>query len=397
MSRRASVDSPQPSSPHPALAAALGCMDVQLEEELARYRHRQAEEQNRERSSSQTPADLYPQLSIVNSAIAQPSNPEIASPGTPPASHSSEATPIVPPELQTEQEPGSIALANAAGGESTPLSPPAEQPAETLADANAQLPPDDYLASSEQLLRNLDREQPPREKAPGLADYLLTPLGIGAMLVLLVATTLLGAALMEPERASQFGLGRFFKSQPSASSEDGVLPSAESDSPVTDAGDAADDEVALDIDNLSKIQPSPNNSAAPNPSSPNPAAPTAPASPVPPPNLPTNGASDLTRALVPPATPSPQAQPAPAPAPSATAPEAAPAPSSGDPYYFVIIPYADAASLQQAQAAVPDAYLRKFDGSTSIQMGALPSRQNAERLVEQLKQQGLSASVYRAR
>lgn len=394
MSRRASVDSPPPSCPHPALTAALGCMDVQLEKELARYRRRQAEEQNNARSSQQTPTDPYPQLSLVNPAIASPSSP--------PSRPSPEVTSIVPPELQTEQESDSSALASMTGAESLPLAPAAGQPGEALADpATTQLPPDDYLASSEQLLRNLDREQDRPEKAPSAADYLLTPLGIGAMLVLLIATTLLGAALMESERASQFGLSRFFKSQTTASKEGAT----KSNVSRTEAGasDTADEEVALDIDNLSKIQPSPNTPVGTSSANPNNVAPAAPVQPVPPPQLPAQGsASDLTRALIPPTAtaPSSQARPSSEPSPSSTAapPAATPQaePSPGDPYYFVILPYAGPGSLQQAQAIVPDAYLRNFGGSTSIQMGALPTRQNAERFVEQLKQQGLSASVHRA-
>jgi len=397
MSRRASVDSPQPSSPHPVLTAALGCMDVQLEAELARYRRRKAEEQGRDRPTSNAIADSYPQLSTIDptphqfgTAIAPPS-----------PVNAVETSPLVPPELQTESA-SSPPLAHPTEADSAPLSQVGEQPQEALSDpASTQLPPDDYLASSEQLLRNLDRPQPQPQPTPSLIDYLLTPLGIGAMLVLLIATTLLGAALVEPEMAARLGFNRFFKSESETSTGNSTLDPSASDRASGVEGDSANTDEALDLDNLSKIQPSPNSS---NPTQTNPAvpAPVTPAPPVAPPNLPAQGSSSgLTRALIPPngAPTAPQAQPSPepTPAPQAAAPAPQAAPKSGDPYYFVIVPYTGPGSLQQAQAVVPDAYPRKFKSGVSIQMGALPARENAERLVEQLKQQGLSASVYSTR
>jgi cell division protein FtsN len=43
---------------------------------------------------------------------------------------------------------------------------------------------------------------------------------------------------------------------------------------------------------------------------------------------------------------------------------------------------------------VPDAYLRNFSPGVQIQMGAFYTESDANRLVAQLKQQGVSASVH---
>lgn len=58
----------------------------------------------------------------------------------------------------------------------------------------------DYLASSEELLRSIAEEDPRRaEQEPNsLLDTLLTPLGVGSMLLLLLSSTTLGYVMMNP-------------------------------------------------------------------------------------------------------------------------------------------------------------------------------------------------------
>lgn len=67
MAKQAAADrSDHPTTIHPVLKAALGCMDVQLEEELARYRR-----QRHEASRRGVPAPVAPLTTAA--AIAPPS------------------------------------------------------------------------------------------------------------------------------------------------------------------------------------------------------------------------------------------------------------------------------------------------------------------------------------
>ncbi|MEW6499255.1 MAG: SPOR domain-containing protein, partial [Cyanobacteriota bacterium] len=73
-------------------------------------------------------------------------------------------------------------------------------------------------------------------------------------------------------------------------------------------------------------------------------------------------------------------------------PESA-APATGG-LYYVVTNYGSDRDLAQARTIVPDAYVEKFPKGTRIQMGAFPRESQAKTLVEQLKQQGVKASVY---
>lgn len=62
--------------------------------------------------------------------------------------------------------------------------------------------------------------------------------------------------------------------------------------------------------------------------------------------------------------------------------------------YYVLADYSDS-SLETARQLVPDAYVREFpEQGTRIQLGAFSEKQKAKQLVEQLRQQGISAGIY---
>jgi cell division septation protein DedD len=69
--------------------------------------------------------------------------------------------------------------------------------------------------------------------------------------------------------------------------------------------------------------------------------------------------------------------------------------SSSDDYYFVLLNSGSESALEQARTVVPDAYVRDFPQGTLIQMGAFKRESEAKTLVEELKQQGIFASIYR--
>ncbi|MBD2528688.1 hypothetical protein H6G97_03560 [Nostoc flagelliforme FACHB-838] len=79
--------------------------------------------------------------------------------------------------------------------------------------------PDDYLESSEALLRSLTEEQPETKKPSNSSDSLLSPLGIGSMLLLLVASITLGYIVFNPKSLPQWNLGKLFNGNSSPAPE----------------------------------------------------------------------------------------------------------------------------------------------------------------------------------
>jgi cell division septation protein DedD len=62
----------------------------------------------------------------------------------------------------------------------------------------------------------------------------------------------------------------------------------------------------------------------------------------------------------------------------------------------VLVDYTDDRSLAQARTVIPEAYLEEIpDQGTKIQMGAFLSENEAKALVDQLRQRGITATIYR--
>ncbi|MDY6781238.1 MAG: hypothetical protein SW833_01555 [Cyanobacteriota bacterium] len=371
MSRRTPAETSQASKPHPTLSAALSCMDVQLEAELARYRRQRAD-----RGESPA-ASTSPQSLILPALTVDPAGAIVPSP-----------LPAQQPDRETEFEPPSE-------GDGIPL-PPIESPSQL-----DEPTPDDYLESSEQLLRDLEQESNSQETAPTptLTKRLLSPLGVGSMLLVLVAATLLGAAILDPGIVSRLGGDRWFKptTTPVAGNSDSP-PSPDATAQPSDSEQLkldTDEFVELDIDNLSTIEPSPSPSVAALPDAA--PVPSPDGAPVVLPGAVPGNPSNLTRALISPTEPAaseanPPEAASPAPAPQNVT--VAPPPPPGDRFYYVTANYSDAASLQRARTIVPDAYARTFNSEPGIQMGAFLREEDAKRLVEQLRGQGLAATIY---
>lgn len=397
MNRRTSTETSQTPAPHPLLAASLSCMDLQLEAELARYR-RQRSDREEDAPVGQSPTSAHPSARREGTPL------KLALPILSVTDAATDiAAPIIPPELQTEQ-PQPVEAVAPEKMEMGLVPQPSEAQTEPLGEPA----PDDYLESSERLLRNLNRKnaQPETTPSPNLADRLLTPLGISSMLLLLLAGTMLGAALIDPAIVSRLGVDRWFKSKTAtvadrpetASPQESTPPSSAANQPKLDT----DEFVELELDNLSTIEPSTPSVAPTTPTSPaGAAAPQTGSAVILPEGIP-GSPSNLTRALIPPTVPpsGSQTQSAPDAKPPTTRPAEpsnappAPEPPPGDRFYYVTADYSSPTSLQQAASVVPDAYLRNFAGGTRIQMGAFLRESDAKRLVKQLQEQGLSASVY---
>lgn len=306
---------------HPTLATALACLDVDVDTELARYRRQRQQHE--------------------------------PVPASPP-SEVAAMTPTTPTSKGKDHD-----IANY-------TQTPQRQPDPATS-------PQDYLASSEKLLKTLDQEPTQPQRKPWL-----NPLNVGAIAMLGVAIALIVFALREPAPVAEpADTGESETTTATVPSD--VGPTGE---PLDVTGpDLADDDTDSDPDTTA---------AAPNPDTADAGDETAPI-----PGRP----SDLTSALLPDPNspiPSPDATPAtPEPDPESL-PNVASAPPDNDPYYYVLVTYTGEASLQQARSAVSDAYLRRFPQGIQVQLGAFDNAADAQRLVNAVQTQGIVAQIYQA-
>jgi hypothetical protein len=203
-----------PKPLHTVLQTALGSLDVQLEEELSRYRRSRKSKPTKPKSRRSRSRDAKPMDTIYVEAKGGRTQAAAAGAIAPLASKPGRPSPVPPPPPSQikrsdaptpNQSPNQLAIAAAAAAvpsaeQSGLVSPVAE--AETTQKLvnpdDINLGPDDYLESSEELLKSLDdqEEVPPQES--GLIQSLLTPLGIGSMLLLLLSSVTLGYMIMNP-------------------------------------------------------------------------------------------------------------------------------------------------------------------------------------------------------
>jgi len=367
MSQSSSVDSDAPTL-HPALRAALSCLDASLDDELARLRH------SDRLPDTDTPRERSRRLRDAIERLDEAP----ASPGLDyrDAAITAEDTSI--PEFVSRRR-------DVLHDSSSIVRQPDAIDGEPL--------PEDYLESSEQLLRDLDyveAAQPtePVDEIEGEAiatekNSFLTPLGVGALAILLLSGTLLGAVAVN----SNFW-GRLTGLE--ETSED---PSGESEPPAAEPPPASDPPLPSGQPDLARegtpaLDPDPlGDSEAPGEATGN-AVPAPPASEVPfiePSDAePTDDAEAASEAAAPDST---AAAPDPA--------QVAPAPQGTEGWIYVIADYSDRASLQAARAIVPEAFLIEHQGGIAIQLGAFRRQDEAASLIAELERQEISAEVYR--
>ncbi|MBF2046360.1 MAG: SPOR domain-containing protein [Leptolyngbya sp. IPPAS B-1204] len=311
--------------------------------------------------------------------------------------------------------------------------------------------PDDYLASSEELLRSIgeaDPDQPSDPNTHSLLNTLLTPMGIGSMLLLVLASTTLGYVIMNPG-----SLGLWTPdANPDSSANSSTSPAATAGGAAPSPDLTSDEFVDLDLGTLSTLpkqtsrsgaqtekstkstqsQSAKSNASTAKPSTPAVSSPTQaaasappeiPVAPAPQPSLstvvvpaappvmsvpepaipapvpePAPVSPEPISTVPPPIEPAPAAEPAPSVAAASTdpiAPTAATTPPAQNNYYYVVTEYSGDASLQQARSAVPDAYVRNLpDEGAKVQLGAFNDETKAQELLQQLQQQGIEAQVY---
>jgi hypothetical protein len=386
----------------PQLAAALACLEVQLDQELARYRRTRigynAPKQSRASSNTSQAqqsaiATIAPKKTVPTpSSLVQQEQP-VLQPNTLPTSVETpqempEATTVnteisKPPQVETIDKTDTPSV----NGSIVPAVVKSEK-TENISLNDTPKQPDDYLESSEALLRSLTEEQPQKRK-PINSDNLLSPLGIGSMLLLLFASLTLGYVIFNPKSLSVFSLAGKLESNslPTASTNNVKnIELAKPETPTTPIPkypNLATDEFPEvndpnDVVGL-KPKPKPTPRALPSPVAAQipanpPVAPIQQAQPLPGLNLPTK----------PKATTSPS---------SATVPQKplSEIKPSGDGFYHIVTDNQSDRALASAREVIPDAYLSP-EGKL-IYLGALKTKEQGKQQIQLLEAKGIKARV----
>ncbi|MBV5257598.1 hypothetical protein FLX56_04075 [Synechococcus moorigangaii CMS01] len=228
-------------------------------------------------------------------------------------------------------------------------------------------PPEDYLESSEELLKSLDAE--PQTPAPKSAFRWPLALGLlGAALIGggLVALAIAIPDLFTPKTAPETAL------EPTASPPR-VDPAPEPEAIPSTVNLASQEFIELRLENLSIIDP----------------------------GLPTESedtaaeATASTETTAPPANQN-QATAMPLPAPMPGFPGTPLATPDGLKlgYYYVIFRNTSPAAVNRAKTVIEGAFVRQFPGGRAIQMAEVDAAAKADELVRQLKAQNIAAEVY---
>ncbi|MGD1912665.1 MAG: hypothetical protein ACFB2X_17980 [Rivularia sp. (in: cyanobacteria)] len=251
----------KPSNLKPALSAALASLEVKLDEELARYRRTRAahrtpiqkslgsliaakpqaqsaitvaniRNQRNQKSLTGEEAVAYIRKQQVNNPLGNletppppPRAPKISSEVDENQGTNSEPKQIpfineqiIPPYTETTKPRNRTTVAqNQSSIVKTDINQNTQ--ADNLPDSknDATKEPDDYLESSEALLRSLaeeEKQQPSSKKPTNNSDSLLSPLSIGSMLLLLLLSITFGYIFFNLDNIPSFTLAGLFKDNP---------------------------------------------------------------------------------------------------------------------------------------------------------------------------------------
>ncbi|AKG22826.1 SPOR domain-containing protein [Calothrix sp. 336/3] len=371
----------------PVLAAAIASLEVQLDQELTRYR--------RTRFPSRSPNQFRTEAPSAQAVAVSP-------PGEISSSQIITTTGMKPPGATTASDhPRNISFTTL--GKATNPSPPEVSPlpqnsgsivpawqSETAPDAfpethitptdNPPQTPDDFLESSEALLRSLTEEQQSKnQKQNTTNDSLLSPLGIGSVLLLLLASLTLGYAIFNPQKLSLHSLKELFqgKSSDSTASNINGNTAQEQLTPMPKYPNLAEQEFpeVRDANDVVGLTPKEKPIAVNTP------IPSAPASP------------STTTAIKPPEKLPPVNTPIPAavtPKPAVEVPVAEIKPGA-DGYFHVVTENQSQQVFAKARQAIADAYVS--DDGKLIFLGAVTSKEKAQQLVKELQAKGIKARI----
>ncbi|XGB42761.1 MAG: hypothetical protein LVS60_02700 [Nodosilinea sp. LVE1205-7] len=418
----------------PPLQAGLESLMVNLDEELERYRQGESHRRSRSRLKLRPKDPVSPRLPQFSNPTAANSQ-ALTTPAT-----TTSALGGAPAALGPKNTP-KISSPVASGSPSQDLT---AYPTAT----------EDYLESTEALLEAdptayiTDYSFSSSSSPAGLGRQLATPLGLGALLLLLLTSAGFGYLVTSPQAIGQLKnhplVQRLIQSlpqsspAPSSSTTEAVPPTADTQGQgLQGLGPdlSAQEFGKLDLNRLSNLPSSPSNPVVPNPEPGQPSQPesatsreplkTSPMAPLP--TIPLQQpATASPRSLVESTTPivrsvSPRVLPRPSqpvvtsstnlqppkplgrpsssrsplpPAPLSQAPRPLNSTNRTGPRYYVVANYSGDSSLQAARQSVADAYLRNFPSGLKIQLGAFAQESAARDLIEKLQSQGLAVQLY---
>ncbi|MFN6515047.1 MAG: hypothetical protein RMY29_011155 [Nostoc sp. CreGUA01] len=430
------TQSPKTSGLKPALAAALASLEVPLDQELARYRRTRTGSASSKQSRVGSYITSQPQQftgvstasgttppSVAQTKIDVPPPLPVTVPVNPQLTPTSSVVKIdEPPEVDSEPiTVNTEELSNLnyvppsldAAKTETQLPPPPPNFSSSIVPAvikdtkgeniiqpeDGHKQPDDYLESSEALLRSLTEEQPQTKKPSNYSDSLLSPLGIGSMLLLLLASLTLGYVVFNPKSLPQWNLAKLFNGNSPAIPENTQEVASNVQSPIQPpstsipkypnlaAEEFAEVRDPSDVVGLKpKVEPTP-------PVVINPIVPQNPINPqasLPDPITPLKPTSPIAIAPVPTAKPSPIVKLSPTPKPKTSPGLNAEIKPSTDGLYHVVIDNQGRA-LASAREVIPDAYLSP--DKQLVFLGAFKTKEQVQRHMRLLQTRGIKARV----
>lgn len=303
MSQNTSVESSTQTLPNPSInpvmQAALGSLDVELEEELARYRRQRVGRPvmsprglgrhqtrkpielisvNKGRGQTQLPAlgmSTAPVMSFPltfgnqTPAEAAPSEETTQQPkertsqlNAPSWADNDAASPLVVSSTGSAGADRSVSEENVTNQLNSPEKPTDVGGGLVPLEAD-QAQPEDYLESSEQLLRSLAEQEDSPDSQKRFGDRLLTPLGVGSILLLLLSIPTVAYILSNPSTFNALNFGRFFGSKTQTTVQKPIeikqtKNDAAKDSPIVNGPNLASEEfVDLNLNTLSHLEANP--------------------------------------------------------------------------------------------------------------------------------------------
>jgi hypothetical protein len=406
MSQNPLVDSGAKSSKtpelKPVLAAALASLEVQLDQELARYRRTRFTYKTLSQTRMGIPiSSKFQQITATSTTEVKTQSPvtnsgeEISLP-----QFSTTAPPISEPD--TQQVPASVKEESAQQHTSEMPSPPApnsasivpalittNQSEDLVKPESTHKTPDDYLESSEALLRSLTEEQSPTQKRNNSNDSLLSPLGIGSMLLMLMASLGLGYAVLNPKSLPNLSLGSLFKKNTPNKQPTTATVAEPEVTPIPKFPNLATSEFP-EVKNPNDVV-----GLTPKPK-PTPIAVSSPVATQNPTVAPTTNTIEAIEAQ-------PTFSPTPSPTVAASIPTTpTPTPTlqniddpgikpSRDGFFYIITDNQDEKTFAKVREVVPDAYLSK--DKKSIYLGAFKTKEQVKKQMQLLQSKGITTKL----
>lgn len=198
---------------HPKVKLALAYLDCHLEDELLRYRRARSGSQvapssvgtMRSSAKAKTPAQVeLTQFIAIDALPKKTIDLDLPEPTETIAAQEMLSSLAVSPDDSAEYSERSFSSEDRYSLDELM----ANSDVEISGDGALYIPdhlPNDYLESSEELLRSLAQEEASAEQERSSIESLLTPLGVGSMLLMLVGSGMFGYLIMNPSTLTALG------------------------------------------------------------------------------------------------------------------------------------------------------------------------------------------------